>query len=244
MIRNLKALGLALVAVCAMSAMTAAAAQAAGAPDFTAAEYPAHIEATKDGTVKQVFTSSILGAKVRCENVGGTAVLENRSNELTATNLAFFENCLAAGVFPTTVNTNSCHFLFTVETTVTATESTGKVHLKCTEEPKSITITIFRVGAPTPHVAADRRCTIHIPAEQTFNGVTYRNIVTGNGVMHVTVEANVKEGIEATYVPENGGIPGCEKEATTKKDSFEGAFIASATNELGEPDNLTIEDTP
>ncbi len=91
---------------------------------------------------------------------------------------------------------------------------------------------------------ADRRCIIHIPDEQTFSGITYKNIETAGGLMHVTVSANVQKQIHSTDTPVNGGIPGCEKETTTTEDSFEGSFIASAENEKGKAINVTIEDTP
>ncbi len=248
MIRNPKILGPALVAVCALAAMTASVAQAAGSPDFSMTPIR-YIKASKDEG-KQIFTSQG-GVKVRCEEVGGEGALseENeRSNELTFDSFEYSGNCLASGVFPATVDTSGCHLTFTVEETVTATESKGSVKLQCTGEPHSVTITIYKAGAETvegKHLDADRRCIIHIPDEQTFSGVTYKNIETEDGQMHVTFNTNVQKQIHSTDTSVSGGIPGCEKsEQPTTEDSFEGKFIASAEDGSGQATNLTIEDTP
>ena len=238
MIRNIKALGLALVAVFAMSAMAASAAQAEGegAPDFWAAQYPAHIEATPDpGSGRQVLTSPF--GKVRCEEVQGTAVLNERSNELTSEEIGYSGDCTALGLFPTTVDAEGCHFTFTVEETETASTSNGSVHLDCPEGTGSITVTIFEVGSEPPHPEEELICTIHIPGGQTFGGITYHNIETEDGIMHVTVEANTGGVIHESH---EGSLCGT---GTSETDSYTGSFIASATNSKGEPINTTITDT-
>ena len=241
MIRNIKALGLALVAVFAMSVLAASAAQAEGegTPDFWAAEYPATIKATTDpGAGKQVFTSKPLGGKVRCNDPGGVGTLGGRSNELTAEEISFTGECKGLGIFPATVDSEGCHFTFTVETTVNATTSTGSVHLVCPGTSRGgITVTLFPFGTVPPHETTPV-CTIHIPEGQTFGGITYHNIETKDGTMHVTVEANVSEEIEASYEGEQ-----CEGLHSTE-DSFEGTFIASAENEeTEEAIDTTITDT-
>ncbi len=242
MIRNLKALGLALVAVFALSAMAASAAQATGPEFWTGTGNTFEhgtVRATFD-TGKQVFTSKPLGAKVRCDEVHGSATLAAPSNELTAENLAFTGNCLTASVFPTTVNTNGCHFTFTVENTHEGSKTVydGKVHLVCPSGgPESITVTVFEAGTEPPHEGTPI-CTIHIPGGQTFGGITYHNIETAGGRMHVTVEAKTGAVIHSTY---NGSL--CEGKSSTE-DSFEGSFIASAENKAGEPIDATITDTP
>ena len=240
MIRNIKALGLALVAVFAMSAMAASAAQAEG-PDFTAGGYTATITATRDGTTKQTFTSGPLGGKVRCNEVGGTATLSERGNALKSEGLTYSGECKALGLLPVTVHTNGCSYEFTVETTVSATTSTGSVHLACpTGGPEGIQVTIYKFGTPETveahENAANRSEVITIPGGQTFTGITYHNITTEDNTMHVTVEANVQEQIHAIYT-------GSLYEGTSTTDSYEGTFIASA-EAGGKSVDTTIEDTP
>ena len=222
MIRNIKALGLALVAVFAMSAMAASAAQAA---EFTAAEYPATITATPDGTGKQVFTSGPLGGKVRCNTVSGTSTLAGASTEMLAEEIEYTGECKALGLLPATIHMNGCKYRFTVS---------GSVHIEC-PTGASITVVIYQFGTtPAEHGNPEKVTEVIHLGSQTVNGITYHNIETADGTMHVTVEAHVEEEIEATYT-------GSLYEGSSTTDSYEGKFIASAKNEFGEAIDTTVE---
>ena len=237
--KRIKALATALAALFAMSGLAASAAQAEGegASDFWAAEYPAQITATPDEG-RQVFTSGPLGGKIRCNDFSGSGVLSERSNELTMESLEYSGECKALGIFPMTIDTNGCHFTFTVDETLTATTSSGTTHLTCPGK-SGIVFTTFEIGGdegnpcepPDPPFE-----TVHIPGGQSFQGVTYHNIETEDGTMHVTVEMNIEEETEATY-------EGSWYEGTSTTDSYSGKFIASAENELNEPIDTTITDT-
>ncbi|HEX5763188.1 MAG TPA: hypothetical protein VFY04_08720 [Solirubrobacterales bacterium] len=109
--RNLKALGLAFVAMLAMSAMAASAAQASAEPKFTAAEYPATLDATGDEFEK--FTA--FGGEVTCKHSEFHSELTGPSNELTVT--PTYNDCHAlgigsVGVLSATVTHNGCKYRF------------------------------------------------------------------------------------------------------------------------------------
>jgi hypothetical protein len=103
MIRNLKVLGLALVAVLAMSAMVAS---AASASQYTGSAYPT--TGTGSNTAgNETFTTP--GGTVQCDShFEGT--LAAASSTLTVT--PKYTNCVAFGFLNATVNMNGCDYLF------------------------------------------------------------------------------------------------------------------------------------
>jgi hypothetical protein len=117
MIRNAKILGLALVAVLAMSAMVAS---AASATKFTAAKYPATVKGTQTGG-GHVF--EVGGGKVTCTGATFTGTLSAASEEMTMT--PNYTGCTAFGFIGAEVTgfgSEGCDYLFTTN---------GKAHLKC-----------------------------------------------------------------------------------------------------------------
>ena len=92
MIRNLKALGLAFVAMLAMSAVAASAAQASVNPTFTAAEYPA----TLDATGNQFETFTAFNSEVTCKHAKFHGSLAAASHELKVT--PEYKECHAIGI--------------------------------------------------------------------------------------------------------------------------------------------------
>ena len=232
MIRNLKALGLALVAVFAMSAMAASAAQAEDPGHFGAAEYPATINAV--GETVQEFVSPTLGA-LTCANVSGVSTLEEPSDELTGENIQY-SNCDAGGgLFPVTVDTNNCHFTFELDTMIDDNTGEGGVIIEGCDDATGITITVFAFGS-TQHLPEELICEIHVP-EQTVGNITYHNITDeSTGKEAVTVEAD--ESTVASEVTE-GGI--CNE--ANESNIYNGSFIATAENEDEEDIDATITST-
>jgi hypothetical protein len=229
--RMIKALGISLVAVFAMSAVTAQGAWAEEA-EFVAAEYPAHIDAT--GETDQAFESSVgeFGCTQEEESpsLHGTAILEEPSPELTGENIEH-TNCHALdGVFPVTIETGGCHYQFTAGTkTVAASE--GSLHIKC-PEGHQITITIFQFGSTTHH-PFELICEIHIPEQTPSGTVTFHNI-TENNKEALTAKA---EGLAIQAEITESSI--CEAE--TSEIVYTGAFVATATNEAEEQIDVTVE---
>lgn len=156
MIRNLKALGLALTAMLAISAMTAAAAQAT--EEFLhshkektvltgeAHEGPARFELSPGSglTVECESTKlegTVVGVKHESAGKGTTYTTGSGSGAGAAT----FSGCSFAG-HPATINTNECHLTIFGETTETkAGKPMGTVELTC-PAGKSIEMSIPALG--------------------------------------------------------------------------------------------------
>lgn len=222
---KIKALGLALIAVFAMSAMSASAAQAELDADFAATSYNAHITANAESNQTFQTESGLL----TCEEVTGTAVLEKESANLSAEDITYSACFATALKFPVEVDENGCEFNFTAGTTTAANENTsdGSVHIEgC--EGGDLTITIFNFSKTSVG------CTIHVP-EQEVDNITYHNIETGNGEHAVTIEA---EDSPVTSELTEGEPKLC---TTHHEDAiYNGTIIAEATNGAG----ATITGTP
>jgi hypothetical protein len=246
MFRNLKALGLVLVAVFAISAMSAAAAQAETADFWSEGT---HIDGIADGT--QTF---VVGSfELTCTGVDGTAELKEQSAELTATNIEYTTcHTVKLGItFPVTVDMNGCDYLFTAGTyEPEATEKTGaakgSVHIKCPknvggptpEGQTHITITIFKAGGA--HTTENLRCDIDVAEQTPTEGtIDYNNELT-EGVHAVTVQAtNIK--VIATTTETSSLCP------ETKEDEaiYNGSFWAKGTNAAHTAYvNTTVTGTP
>jgi hypothetical protein len=168
MIRNLKALGLALVAVFALSAM---AASSASADTFSAAAEPAFLTGSQGLEKEDEFV--VTNGITRCSVVkydGQQATSPTTSVTLTPT----YETCKSLGL-SAVVDTNGCDYLFTINDT-THLDTTGTIHIDC-PTGQEITVT---VAPPTA------KCIIHVP-EQTVP-VTYAN--AANGDIKATVDYN------------------------------------------------------
>jgi hypothetical protein len=130
MIRNLKVLGLAVVAVLALTAVMSSAASAAL---YTASAYPA--TATGANTKgSEVFTTE--GGKVECDSHFVTHSISAASATITAT--PTYSNCEAFGFLEATINTEGCSYLFHVEGS--GPSFNNKVDVEC-GAGKSIKIT-------------------------------------------------------------------------------------------------------
>jgi hypothetical protein len=212
MMRNLKALGLALVAVVALGAIVAQAAQAKFDTITTFPTEPAIVKVAADPLEKpQVFTAVPGGFSVTCQKVstvGGTVT--DKATEVTGE--PRYEECKNSLGGEATVNSNGCHYKFTSETN--ASEH-AEVHLICgseATEPKGAGITISTAGA-----------TLTI-GTQTLRGVHYTNETTSPGTsereMHITLSATVEKSIHYTCSPAFtcgiAGIPTTGTEATYK----------------------------
>ena len=179
MIRNLKSLGLALVAVLAMSAVVASAAQAV--PSFTASAYPA----TGTGSNKagsETFTTE--AGTVQCDShFEGT--LTEASSTLTIT--PKYSECTAFGFLNATVETEGCTYVFHATEQVSAGVYNSHVDVVC-PEGKSIKI-----------VAAT--CKAEVKSQ---NGLTTAK--STNSGSSVTVQPNVTN-IAMTVTQDGFGCP-------------------------------------
>jgi hypothetical protein len=242
MIRNLKALGLALVAVFAMSAMAASAAQAEEA-DFFTGDTPGtfragEIDAVGHGT--QLFETKF--GTLSCEEVRGTATLAEESGTLTGENIEYTD-CDANGTFPVGVDMNGCHYTFDAGTMTGDESATGSVIIEgCSSG--GITIYVYAFGTSTEEVHNETGtviCEIHVPGQTPTEGpVSYENVEDPEtGKDAVTVEAEeVKVHAESTA----GGI--CANDVDTNA-VYTGGFTATAEDhETFEPIDAAVTGTP
>jgi hypothetical protein len=105
MIRNLKVLGLAFVAMMAMGAVMASAAMAV--PQFTASSYPAQITGSNTKG-SEVFTTE--AGKVECDSHFISHSQAAASSTLTVT--PTYTSCEAFGFLSATVTTEGCSYVF------------------------------------------------------------------------------------------------------------------------------------
>jgi hypothetical protein len=214
--RNLKVLGLALVAVLALGAMVAS---AASADDLTAESYPATLTGTQEGvdtlTIPEVGTTACEGTTYH-----GTISAATTAQSVTPTYPppTAPKHCLSLG-FPAEVHTNGCTYTLRVGVGVT----TGTVDIVC-PAGKEITIT---VNVPSPMVL---KCTIHLPPQTGKATLTYKNVGTLK-TREVTVEANVTGLTVTTTKPSGGGGIGACPEKTTNAAKLEAKAIVTGEKE-------------
>lgn len=194
MIRNFKVLGLALVAVLAMSAVVASAASA----QFTADSYPKTVTAVSE-LGNDVF--KIDNASVECKgHFEGTA--SEASTTLTVTPV--YSNCKAFGFASATVVMNGCDYVF---------HSNGEVDLEC---PAGNSIVISagncevdvgtQTGLKTVGLANNGS---HVDVKADVGGIT--GTVTKDGFLcplsgtGVKTGGTYKQGSAVTVAPVGGG---------------------------------------
>jgi hypothetical protein len=176
MTRNLKALGLSLVAVFAMSAM---AAQAASAHQFFSEGTPTVLTASQIG--EHVFKA---GGEVKCTTATFAGTQTGTETDTITIHPTYGKGggkCSIAGIITVTVTTTGCNYIFGSDT-ATSPDLTGEhaaVSVEC-ESGKAITI-------------AGSGCTIKVggnTVNQGLRGVTYKNEGTGaNRSVEVTATA-------------------------------------------------------
>lgn len=236
MIRNLKALGLALVAVFAMSAIAASAAQAG---HYTGGANPTILDGS--ATTNQVFeteselplTCTTVAAGAGTEIPGGTAT--------TITVNPVYTNCSSLVNNDTTVTMNGCDYTFTEPTTNGGNADLGTipVDLHCPAGHK------IEVHIYTSSSHATSFCTVTIfpwneaegeeATEQSVGTVSYENTTSVSPkVVHVT--ANIS-GLSYT---EHGAL--CPDGNTVLKHNgvYRGSITVSGTSEAGASVNVEV----
>jgi hypothetical protein len=220
MIRNLKALGLALVAVFAFAAITSSAAQAT--VQFTGYETPGvtHVHTILKGTTENIepfsetYTTAI--GKIHCHVTYEATSLTGIDTELTVkvTKLTkpeetSVEDCITTigtTKFTTHVRYNGCDYQFTNPKKLKADEYTGTIDVKC-PEGKEIEVEITKLNE------AVKKCLLKVPGgakNENLGHIIYRNERKPVGETHVTVESTISKanGKGITYTTE-GGILNC-----------------------------------
>jgi hypothetical protein len=220
MVRNLKVLGLGLVAVFALSAVTASAALAqnglltsTGPVKLTGTPTGAKNEnsITKFGGVYTCANTKYTGNKIltqkQTEELKTHELLPNGSSSVTVT--PHFGSCIStqAGIeFPTTIDMNGCDLEFDLGVTI----AVNKYKVKATEEcPSTQTIKITVFANATKHAENVPFCVIDITKE-TNRGEALTATDTLNGTVDIT---GTIEGLKADRESPTGSIL-CPKEET------------------------------
>lgn len=216
--RNIRIMGLALVAILAMSALGAATAQAEKAAKFTAPE-ATKLDVSADG--KQKF--NLTGLAVECEVLDGHSAFSGATTELTGTGVGFTNcNTVILGFInlpqTTVVPSTGCHFNFLAGTwTGESSDADGTVHV-C-----EITVTQYKDKAHT-----EIYCRQHVTT-QTVGGLTYTN-KEENGIATVTVDVNSGPNVET--VKTNTSTTGCNKQEELTA-TYTGSFWVTGTDAFG-----------
>ncbi|HVY96877.1 MAG TPA: hypothetical protein VHA54_07950 [Solirubrobacterales bacterium] len=180
MTRNLKALGLALVAVFALSAVVASAATAAPKLTPEPEEYPVTVKASQSGT--NVFELEG-GRKTECANFTLEGTIKNKE-EAEKSELNLFptsSECtttILGNKDPSTITWNGCWFRFTIsEAAAGAIAAEGwqwtgtLLHLEC---PVGAVQELHVYSSAANHLANTPLCTYHSVAQTPGGDVDYR----------------------------------------------------------------------
>lgn len=226
MIRNSKALGLALFAVLALGAVTAAGAQAAEEFFHTdvGTKNPDSVIVTGEALGPGSFSPVPGGASISCKTAKfqGTeevaaGTLETHTGSPSGTTLtgkAFtlapvYTECVAFGGIAATVQTSGCHFKLTSETDV---NGHGQVHLEC-ETGKKIIISAggceIKTGSQTPKQGVNY--TNNNPGSTSQKTITAK--VTMSGIAY---ETNGSAACTLVGIPKNGTEGVTTNEVTVK----------------------------
>lgn len=195
MTRNFKALGLALLAVLALSAVVSSAAQAKGA-EVTTTTYPANLTGKDVNTAHGKLTRLTIGNGARfveCTTANLTGTLpeagageKEKATRETVTTHAEFSGCFANGLtaVPATVTMNGCDFTITGLKT---TEAAGSV--MC---PGSAEIQVHIYENETQHGKNVSLCTYDIGNTNNQNlGKIGISAGTTDGVADLTLALNI-----------------------------------------------------
>jgi hypothetical protein len=207
--RNLKALGLALVAVVALSAMAASTASAQTNGMLTSDSSPVWIHGEDEPNTTTPLTA--FGGTTECAvatysggKINGTTGGTPKHHEGLVTPASSFtltpkySGCLASGVLPETITMNGCDYVIHIGPTVGASNDLYSVtaDLVCPEN-QEVTIDIFGDAGHTVPV-----CTIHIPPQAGLTGGTLTDEPTSD---HITLGGTIG-GITMTKTKGAAGV--------------------------------------
>jgi len=171
MSRNLKALGLGLVAVFAMSAVMASAASAEGTFKFKSEGTPTKLSG-KQHAGNDVFTPHTGGVSCNEATYAGEQV-GTEVSEVTVT--PTYSECKAFGLFNVPITTNGCRYTLNAGTK-TGTTFAGSVSIACPAGK------IIEIEAPG--------CTTTVGSQSNIGGITLTNIGAG-ATREITVDINI-----------------------------------------------------
>lgn len=178
--RNLKVLGLAFVAMFAVSAVTAA---VASADDFTAEKYPVTLTGKNLAANDQFIMTT---GTVNCKTASYTGTVSAATTRVVVT--PSYSNCTAFG-FPAIIDVNGCRYEFNI-----GAGTTGDADIGC-DIGTAITVTAISAGTV--------KCNVFISGQTLITGtMTYSN--TGSGTTREVVVNASLSGIDYSHVGGTG----------------------------------------
>ena len=216
--RKLKVLGLALVAVFALTAISASSASAA---QFTAGSTTGTVTATQIGSHAFVVNAGT----VKCTETSATGTYLSAS-VVEQTVSPTYNGCTAFGFVNTKIDVNGCTYTLSA---AAPTAETGSVVIGC-PAGASIVVTAFN-------------CEVTVPAQTVATGVTYHNIAGPPDDLLMTL--NLKG---MTYIQHSKSFPGCSTTGTNGVATslhHEGTYVSTGTtvrafDTTGKQVNLTV----
>jgi len=213
MIRNLKGIGLALIAVFALTALVSSAAQAE--VTFTAGANPAVLTGEQIKTSEHTDHTFTVGSRViTCESAifEGTSATPAKSLTIEPT----YSLCTATGGLPATVTMNECDYVFNQPVfNAGAGDYTGTVNLKC---PAGKRVEVHIYSSAANHAAGSSICTVTVLPFENLGSNTYQNIAGNPDHVHVTTEVkNIPVEIHGSALLCGSGTTSVYTGATTVK---------------------------
>jgi hypothetical protein len=206
MIRNLKALGLALIAVFAISAVASPAASAEVQGWFTAESYPAHIDAADRASQPGIYTG-LFGIGVTCTSADYTGSISASVTELTVT--PTYANCHSTNR-QVTFTANTCDYVFTDATapTTNSDDWSVKTDLLC-QTGNKIEIHIYGENE-RPHTVGGLWCTLTVEGgagqNKNLTGLTAENTTTASPKKDIDFDGTVLNFRTQTHGPCSAGL--------------------------------------
>jgi hypothetical protein len=242
MIRNLKALGLALIAVFALGAVVASAASAQ-MPGTLTSSGPVTLLGTQTPLEKPTEKNflSALGGTVTCANAIYTGHKYNVTPHIfipndvsTVTITPHYGSCVAkigAASFPATVHMNGCDYVFHFEGT---TPGVDTYTVKATIEGSCTAIVITVFATAVKHAAGESFCNLTVtPNSAGYPGLHATD--TTNGKIDITGTAT---GISVDKKSPTGSIL-CPEESTNLGTLTQDVLI-EGKNEAGQGTNISL----
>ena len=226
MSRNLKALGLALLAIVALSAVVSSVAQA---NNVTASKYPTVITGIDDQVEHGKLVKLVIGNGARSVECTVDTLEATLTAETTAvTTTPTYDECFANTdtKIPATVTMNGCDYV--LEAT---SKTTGQATVKC-PEGKQIEVHIYENAAK--HAENKPLCTYDIKAQPALPGVGIETKNVGTATEDLTLNLQVKE-IKTLSTIGSAIVCGIAS-GTTGNSTLSGSYTAT-----GETDNAAKE---
>lgn len=173
MIRNLKPVGLVLVAALMLSAIVASSASAVG-KFTTTGFYPQHIVSEDVGESDRFTANEMV---VTCAGESYTGNLNGPSSTLTIT--PSFTDCTTPGG-EFTIWTNGCYYEFTITETVSTDHDKGRMHLVC---PGGKSMETLQFKSPHDHGTLLSNCKFTTGSQMGVGALNFTSQTASNDLL-------------------------------------------------------------